>query len=252
MDNIAIIYTTFLRDELMRKTLGSILENWQENYVLLVGNQNKNPDDGLRWSFSKKIYNYKLPYDCGLSHARNFLVEQAHQMGIDYVLITADSIKFTDKYNFQPAIDFLESADSNVKVGFNLNNRQNFTYDLEIKDGKFLVKKVQRPFYVIKGVMYQPCDICCNFFIAKTNVLRYIKWDEQLKLCEHEDHCWRLMGQDYRTFYSDCISAEYIDEKPDAYKRMRNRLYAVYSKILKHKYNFPMIGGWIKYQEKNK
>ncbi len=250
-DKIAIIYTTFLRDELMRKTLSSILDNWQDNYVLLVGNQNKNPDDGLRWSFSKEIFNYKLPYDCGLSYARNYLVEQAHQLGIQYCLITADSIKFTKKYNFLPAIRFLKSDDSYAKIGFELINRQNFTYDLEIKDGKFLLKETNS-IIVTKEMDLIPCDICCNFFISKIEALRDVKWDEKLKLCEHEDESWRLKQKGYKTFFTNYISAEYIDSKPDEYKRMRNRLYAVYSKILKHKYNFPMIGGWINYQHKLK
>lgn len=252
MDKIAIIYTTFLRDRLMKQTLTSILQYWQENYTLLVGNQNKTSADGLRWSFSKEICNWKLPYDCGLSYARNYLIQKAHEMGIKYCLVTADSIQFTEKYDFQPVIDFLESDPNYCKVGFNIENRQNFTYDLDISKvyNKFIVKKTTRSPILANNTPYIPCDMCCNFFMAKTEHLVKIPYDNDLKLCEHEDHCYRLKQAGFKTFWTPYINSEYINDKPDEYKQMRNRLYTEFRGILKKKYGFDPEGSWLVYNHK--
>jgi len=258
-NKVAIIYTTFLRDELMKKTLESIVYNWRDNYVLLIGDQNKenrrfnvSPRFGLS---NRNIKFWNLPYDCGLSVARNYLVNKAYEMGIKYVLISADSIQFTDKYNFTPIIDFLKSNPKYAKVGFNLENRQNFTYDLEIhpKYNKFVVIKPRREPISHNNIEYTPCDLCCNFCLVKTAILKEIApYDPELKLAEHEDQSYRLKQAGYKTFWTDSISAEYINDKPPEYDIMRKRLYGEFKDKLKKKYNLDPFGSWLIYAHKIK
>ena len=189
MERIAIIYTTFLRNELMQKTFQSMVENDTDAYALLMGNQNEN-DTGYASLAMKIIHGmiFNLPYDCGLSYARNYLVNEAHKRGIKYCLISADSISFDAQYDFSKHIEMLESDPKLAKIGFNLENRQNFTYDLEIhpKHNKFVVIKPRRSTISANNVEYVPCDLCCNFFLAKTAVLKEIDWDNDLKLCLEE------------------------------------------------------------------
>lgn len=264
-EKIAIIYTTFLRDELMEKTIKSIMDNWQDNYVLLVGDQNKNTefnnvtvelkDSGIMGDI--KICRFNLPYDCGLSYARNYLVDKAHDMGIKYCLISADSIAFNDKYDFEPIIDFIKCNCGNVVVGLKLANRQPFEYDLTIDRelGKFILDKPSRG--IITSTLgntiihYQRCDIVKNFFIAPTKYLIKYPWNNELKLCEHETFFYQLKNG-VEVYYTDKISANYIDEKSDEYKQMRNRLYTEFvAKMRKINEMADNRGGWIQYNWRN-
>jgi len=262
-DKVALIFTTFLRDELMEKTVKSVMDNWQDNYVLLIGDQNKfDNKDKAKNSYvnylhcfhnDKLQYNYyRLPYDCGLSYARNYLVNKAHEMGIKYCLITADSIKFTDKYNFKPMIKMLESNPKHAIVGLNLKNRQPWAYDLEIspKHNKFIVIKPRRSTISANNIEYTPVDTVSNFFIAKTAILKEIGWDNELKLGEHEDFFIRLKQAGYKTFWTDSISAEYINDKPPEYDVMRKRLYGEFKDKLKKKYGLDPFGSWLIYNSK--
>lgn len=256
MEKLAIIYTTFLRDKLMYKTVQSIIDNWQDNYVLLIGDQNKLVNRPCMYyhdlMYHGSLICYNLPYDCGLSYARNYLINKAHEMGIKYVLITADSIQFTDKYNFQPIIDLLESDPKHAIVGLNLKNRQPWVYDMEIhpKHNKFVVIKPRQEVISHNNIKYTPCDTVANYFIAKTDILKEIGWDNELKLAEHEDFFMRLKQAGYKTFYTDEIDAEYINDKPDEYKQKRNRLYSEFKYILKKKYNLDPEGSWLCYNHK--
>jgi len=191
---IGIIYTTFLRNKLMNETIQSILDNWKNNYILLIGDQNNtnNQIEKQLWlsnikheNTMKNIHYYHLLYDCGLSYARNYLINKAYKMGIKYCLLTADSIKFTQPYNLQPVINFLEEKPERAIVGFDLLNRQPFEYDLTIskKYGKFLLKSPSNE----QIGDFLPCDIVRNFFLAKTAILKEIQWDNQLKLCVTKD-----------------------------------------------------------------
>jgi glycosyltransferase involved in cell wall biosynthesis len=124
MDKIAILITTFLRDNLLYKTLQSIVDNYSDNLIILIADQgyhSQEKDTTIEYYKSQiPLEYYQLPFDCGLSFARNFLVQKVSEMNIPYCLISADSIQFINKYNFQSIIDFLESNSSYGLVGFDL------------------------------------------------------------------------------------------------------------------------------------
>jgi GT2 family glycosyltransferase len=238
--NIAIIYTTFLRDSLAIGTLRSILSNWNNNYLLLIGDQNNKKMDLTGCSTDKIIY-YKLPYDCGLSYARNFLIKKAAEMNIPYILMTADSIAFTQLYDFQPIINFLESDKSIAKIGFKLDNRICWEFNLDLVPTKYFYLTSSNEY---SGI-YKKVDICKNFFLGKTESFINIPYDNDLKLFEHEDHCWRLKQAGYKTYYINSISANYIKNEPSLeYKTMRSRMYREFKQILLKKYN---LVSWVKY-----
>lgn len=261
MEKVAIITQTFLRDNLMMKTVNSIMDNWQDNYVLFIGDQNKDLTVIASDIYNKaykdtkiNIKRYKLLFDCGLSFSRNFLINKAHEMGIKYVLISADSIAFNNKYNFEPMINFIKSRNNNAIVGLKLANRQPFEYDMTIDRelGKFILDKPARGKTVYEGMGYQRCDIVKNFFIAPTELLIKYPWNNELKLAEHEDEFLRLKENNVEVYYNDTISANYIDEKPDEYKIMRNRLYSEFvTKMRRINGMADNDGGWIQYNYRN-
>ncbi len=264
MEKIAIIYTTFLRDELMKKTIQSICDNWNDNYVLLIGNQNKETTEIESWLWKqyyslpdyydtpkgkiKVLNHYKLPYDCGLSYARNYLVDKANEMGIKYCILSADSIEFTDKYDFTSCIKVLEGRRDLSIIGLGLKDRQAWEKKLTLKSDGFHISNA-KDMIIREHIDFKVCDVVKNFFIAKTIALYNIKWDDELKLCEHEDFFWRLKQAHHSVYFTDSIEAQYHPDKPQTYAVMRNRLYSTFSKILKKKYNITSFGGWIKYDD---
>lgn len=247
MNKIGIIYTTFLRDELMKITVNSIIEYMPKDSILYIGDQgNKTIEkdtfyNSLPKNIVKVIY---LPYDCGLSYARNTLICYANSQGCDYSLITADSIAFEEKFNLNEIIEFLSHDNNRALVGFNLKNRISWEYDLKLVPNEhFELSKPKESPIIYKGIKFQPVGICKNFFLAKTKVLLECKWDEELKLAEHEVFFYNLQNKGFKAYYTEDLKAYYINNKGLEYNLKRRRIYTIYLDLMKKKYN---IKGWTK------
>jgi GT2 family glycosyltransferase len=259
INKIGIIVTTFLRDPLMYKIVQSIIDNWKSEYILFIGNQSYQTDEEKIKAdndFRMKVTNinhvdmryYMLPYDCGLSYARNYLVQKAHETGCNYIFLTADSYEFKD-YKLDTLIEFLESDINNGVVGFVELNKPTPEWQWDVKlipNDCFLLTKPKRPVIDFKGLKLQPCDIVQNFFLAKTQVILDCQWDNELKLTEHEDFFYRLQNETkYKVFFNDSIKCFYVKDKPASYSEKRQRIYNIYKKKLQEKYH---IKGWIRCQ----
>ncbi len=257
VNKIALLLTTFFRDNLMFKTIRNLLNYWDESYVLLIADQGCrtiNDFDAKREALKQLTANnisfeyYQLPFDCGLSAARNFLVKKADAMNIRYCFLLADSIQFLAKYNLDPILSFLEEDNHRGIVGFDLYGRPPWDRDLElIKNSYFYLMFPKRKPIEYKNIRFQPVDICRNFFLAKTESLLLNLWDEDLKLCEHEDFFWRLKNEDKlnQVFWTDFVQAQYINEKSFLYDQLRNRMYFKFREVLLKKYS---LTDWVRYE----
>ena len=250
---IAIIYTTFIRDKLMYKTIQSIIKNWSNDYILLIGDQGNFTKKKKEFIIEitnqyKNIHYYKLDFDCGLSFARNFLVKKANKLKCKYCFLTADSIMFTKKYNLKPIIKFLETESKKGIIGFGLYGKTSWERNIELIPGQcFYLKTLNKSAIIFENNKFQPCEICKNFFLAKTECLINNKWDNQFKLLEHEDYFWRLKNSNksYQVFYTDNIQGKYIYFKSSKYNYYRARMCSEFVYLLKKKYK---IKRWIKHE----
>jgi hypothetical protein len=229
---IAILITTFLRDSLLEKAVKSVLINKPSNSIILIGDQNPNHIKELNYNYSPDCIYVPLPFDCGLSYARNELIGIANNFKCEYLVMSADSIIFNSPYDFTPYISLLESSLRVKKIGFGLKNRQPWEYNMELIEGQYfnLKKSTQ---YVGE---YLKVDTCKNFFIATVKSFLQVPYDNDLKLCEHEDHCWRYKLEGYETLFTDKIEADYIQDRPEEYQKYRGRLYSEFKQKLLKKY----------------
>jgi hypothetical protein len=243
----AILITTFLRDALLYKTLQTIVDNYPKDCMILVADQGYSDEEKeITIDYYKSqiaLEYFKLPFDSGLSFARNFLINKANERNIPYVLISADSIQFTQPYNFQPFIDFLEQNDKRGIVGFDLIGSKcpwEFLLELTDKGIKLLSSSNYTEF---EGIKYKKIDICRNIFLAKTKTILNL-YDNELKLCEHEDSFITYKQRGYEVYWTDTISFKRISgNTSEEYQTYRKRL-SDYQKILKQKLN---ISGWVIY-----
>ena len=215
------IITTFLRRELLEKVLPSY-----QAFSTIVVDQDKtsNPIGDLY---------VKAPFDCGLSKARNLGV--SHVKG-DYVLISADSIEFIGG-TLDRIISFMDKYKADV-VGLPLKDRIPWNADLELDRLKgFVMDTPKRNPIVFERYEFIPCDIVCNFFIGRTEMLKKVKWNEKYKLAEHEDFFWRLKKAGGRVFALNSNSfGQYYSYKKGEYLRYRGR-WGSFVKIVEKDYN---------------
>ena len=154
MSKIAILITTFLRDNLLYKCIQSIVDNYNDSYILLITDQGyADSEKDITIDYYKSqipLEYYPLSFDCGISIARNCLVQKAFEMNIPYCLIMPDSIQFTESYNFE---SLFEDLNNNVIINFKLKNIE----PIALKD----------------------------IFLAKTNLIGDL-WDNEMKIYEYQ------------------------------------------------------------------
>jgi hypothetical protein len=247
---VAILITTFLRDTLLYKTLQTIVDNYPNNSIVLIADQGyANSEKDITIDYYKSqipLEYYKLPFDCGLSYARNFLIQTASEMQIPYILMSADSIQFTQLYDFQPVMDILKTDNQIGKIGFNLlNSKCPWEYFLKVTP-QGIKFSYSNEWIVLDGKKYLRVDICRNIFLATTKSLIEIPYDNELKLGEHEDHAIRYKEK-YLTYWTDSYNFKRVSFHNNLeYETYRKRLND-YLKIVKQKYN---MNNWIIYPKK--
>jgi len=168
MNNLAILITTFLRDNLLYKTLQTIVDNYTKDCIVLIADQgyvDREKDITIDYYKSQiPLEYYPLAFDCGLSTARNFLVQKALEKEIPYCLVMPDSIQFTEMYNFEPL--FLD----NIIINFKLKKIE----PIALKD----------------------------IFLAKTNLLINL-WDKEMKIYEYQLAFTECIKRGYQIIWNE-------------------------------------------------
>lgn len=246
---IAILYSTFLRDDLMYKTVQSIIDNWKHYYVLLIadqGNKTEKKNDFYKSIEQGNIFHWYLPYNCGISYSRNFLIDKATESHYEFCLLSADSIEFTSLYYFNHYLEFLKNNKNAGIVGFDLENR--IPWECYIKKTNTFELYPSEIYVDYNYLRLKQIDICRNFFLAKTEVFNQVRWDESLKASEHEDFFYRLKKEtDYKVYYSPLIQAKYINFPHPEYDKIRKENFIIGRKLAMQKWN---LNGLFRVKEK--
>lgn len=259
-DKIAIIITSIHRDDLLIEAVSSIIDNWQDNFRIIVVDQNKEHSEEKRFFMNavasrfhltneQLIKFHNVPYNCGLSYARNYGVKIATKMNIPYCLISADSIKFNKSINkINDLISYFKRYDL---IGLDLKNRKvGWEGKLSIKNNAFELDFIDKTckFCDNKKLVIFNCDIVRNLFLAKTESLFDIKWDEKLLMSEHEDFFIRYSDK-YKVGWTKWCNAEYIGDKSkknnEEYSEVRKKNFQESQKYLFEKWN---LKKWINYK----
>ena len=248
-NKIAIIITTFGRDDLLFKSVESILSYLQTNWKIIIVDQGNPTEEKTEWvndiRFTKPdlVHYYPVPFNSGLSYCRNFGVEKALMFECDYVLMGSDSFLFNE------SLCYLDDMTKNVDfdcIGFELNHcKVGWEADLSLDttgfELNFIDKSEKKDFY--------KCDIVRNFFLATTASLYTVKWDKNLKLAEHEDFFFRYGKKGYRVGWTDKVDADKMTDRPDEYAKFRKINFEEGLLYLKKKYK---TTGWVNYKNLNR
>lgn len=248
---IAILITTFNRDELLYKAIQRLVDLNLKDCIVLVGDQGNISEDKRNYYNNLKSEKFdwiELPFDCGLSYGRNRLVELAKEKECEYCILGSDSFLFTEsieKVNHLIGMNLygydllgweLIPSTCGWEAKLKLIEGHSFELDFIEKDMKF--SKADN------FGLYE-CDICRNIFIAKTESLFEVKWDENFRLCEHEDFFYRYKLQGFKVAWTNLILSNKMTDRPTKYADFRRVNFQEGKRLLMEKYN---IKGWVSYQ----
>lgn len=189
LDDVGIVIPAFHRRGYLERCLYDLCHNFPECQVVVVSDDDKPPE----------LYGYsawqELPYDSGLTAKRNAGVSLVIT---PWTLMGSDDFDFSTIEVRRSVIDMCTvlQAHPEIDVVVGRHNNRNYHGFLEYVPGEYIKEhslntKENLPF-ALKPFPVWRVDIGPNFFLAKTNVLREIPWDETIRPIGGEHADWFL------------------------------------------------------------
>ena len=201
MEDITFVIKTFERPFCLIRLVKSIYKYYPDAKIVIGDDSAVSCKGTIGKRFPQKdITVYELPYDCGISYGRNFLIGKVNT---GYCILLDDDFVFDKKTDVKKCLEVLKEKELDICGGYLRNypalgvaidnikyipkiilrGVQNYNYIgyIAYKDNEFNIK-----YYTKRFPDFERVDIVLNFFIAKTEVLRdKCPWDDLLKIHEH-------------------------------------------------------------------
>ena len=199
--DVSIIIKTFERPRTLDRLLRSILSSPVADCSILIS------DDSLRPIASdlfrrENIQYFKLPYDSGLSYGRNFLVER---VATPYCVLLDDDFFFIPATRLDILLDIVKHRGFDLAAGkYDGPQWGPGSGNIELAQGNLSIKMGAPPRRMFNGLPVY--DFTNNFFLAKTETLRDVPWDNRFKIYgEHTDFFLRYSAR-YRVTFVDEVA----------------------------------------------
>lgn len=223
---IDFLITVFERWECLEKLMFSISKYYPQANIFIADQSKKfipakyNDlyfrlfEAGLRM----KPKAFGLKYDCGLSEARNFLVNATNRK---YKLILEEDFVFTKETDIPRLQEIIESDPQLGIVGGMVmqdGNEIKFEHYL-VKNGRTL-KHIASSGYNCQN--YKTTGCVPNFMLIRADL--GVKWDDQLKISgEHTDFFLQMADTEWKIAYCNDVAIDHVKIQDKEYKKMRQR-----------------------------
>ncbi|RKZ11057.1 hypothetical protein DRQ25_00935 [Candidatus Fermentibacteria bacterium] len=239
--------TTFKRPKALRRLLISIARHFPMANVY-VADQNEKLDRVFykkmrreleKIGLSKRLFIIDLPYDCGLAHARNYLVLNTPNK---YKLILDDDMAFTEETDIGKMVTLLDQHPKCGIVGGmvkQLGHEIHFEFSLEIIGNTIMHTPDGQPTRDFEGISYRKTGCVLNFAMMRKDMFGYIQWDRNLKVTEHTDFYLQMKKVPMYILYTPDVVVNHPpvekDEQYSEYKALRQRKEFMVKMLKKYK-----------------
>lgn len=211
---VTVLIVTFNRPEHLGRCLVSVAKFYPKMRILVAdnGSQRANLKGQPRLDYEK------LPFDCGLSKARNHLLAKVRTK---FFLLLDDDMILTPFTRIHELLRAAIDEELDVVGGMPVNGHgvQHFEGMLDREAGT--LHNLPR-FTREEDGLYR-CDVVMNFFLGRTGAVRRVHWDPKLKMGEHEDFFLRAQAKGLKVAYLPAVSICHHQNSDEAYLNFRNR-----------------------------
>lgn len=251
MEDVTIIIKAFLRQNCVIRLLKSILKFAPKCPIIIFddgndANQNKKQIIDMFANILNIKYIVSEEENVGLSKGRNVLVDNVQTK---YFVLCDDDFIFFKQTNIILAKRLLEQSNYDILGGLCLHAYR-INYGTRFQNIELFFRKLQKLFYHYRKVGYKGridingeeveividkldyarkeiynTDICENFFIAKTKVVRNIRWTDKLKMNEHEDFFIKAKKANVKIGVTSLFKVYHFPETNRKFKSIRDKTY---------------------------
>ena len=203
LNKVSLIIKTFERPDALNKLLKSIDKfygKYKDSLNIYIADDSREPKEP-NFKSKNKVHFFTLPFDSGLSKGRNFLVEKVKTK---YFIILDDDFVFSRETKIESLVDSMEQNPEFDIVGGSVYNYRKHWWQKKrkIKGNRSvslkntILSRSKQPLRTVAN--HKIFHFILNFFIAKTDRIKIVKWNDNLKIVEHT------------AFFLDCMKHNFI------------------------------------------
>jgi GT2 family glycosyltransferase len=248
LNRVTAVIKTLFRDHSLFHCVQTLKASFPFIHIIVADGGKTSPEKEAQLKSMGVDKYITLPQDCGLSAGRNRLVEECLT---PYVMLCDDDFSFTPECHIERMLDLTEVVDIAGGLVYNLRNwslcETGVGWDITggnfvTRDGKTWVDGTRGETLNYKGIRYERADFILNFFIAKTDVVKRVKWDNSLKFfAEHIDFCLRAktLGITSGRCLDSFVLHKAMDDVYDPSYVSIRKDYLNYRSLFEKKWGFP-------------
>ena len=222
---VTAVIKTFERPQELKRLIISIRQFYPNMHIIVV-------DDSRKPINIDGVVSAEMPYDSGVSAGRNMAVSL---VDTKYLLLLDDDFVFCRKTDLEPAVKKMDNNPDVDIMGGEVLTLPLYTKDRYEGDSLHPTNReaTMPDGSSIDGMAVQ--DKVANFYIAKTESIEGVWWDERIKRLDHADFFTRAKGVLTTVFNPEFIVLHAQTPFNKAYMRKRNA-YEEDQKLLYEKY----------------
>jgi GT2 family glycosyltransferase len=200
MTEVSLVIKTFERPDALRRLLESIFASPAASWPILIADDSRRALQDPLLERANVSY-FELPYDRGLGFGRNFLIDRVRT---PYTVLLDDDFIFEPRTRLELLLDIVKQRGFDLAAGA----VEGLVYgapgygNIEVAGGNLTNRPGAAPRAMHNGLPVY--DMVNNFFLARTETLREIRWDERFKIYgEHTDFFLRYSAKYRVTFCSE-------------------------------------------------
>jgi hypothetical protein len=222
-----VAITAFQRPLALARLHASVRERWPSVPVLIADNGNRYAE------INDPLTTYdRLEFDCGLSAARNHLIDRFLAGGREFMALFEEDVVCSEKTDLAACLDVLGHDPEIGWVGMPLRDPHTGLYwqhagDMRGFREQLVIEEASRPWLRTQaGTPYRLCDLTLNVGVGRREFFTDHRWREELKLAEHWDFfdLVRRAGK-WKVAFVPVAEADHDRqiEREGEYKKARNR-----------------------------
>ena len=227
LEGVTAGISAFRRPECVERLVASLRRYYPDMPIIVADNG----DRPARLDETDRVTYFVLPFNCGLSAARNRLVKE---LRTPYLFLLDDDYVATEETRVEAFLDVLHHDPEVGCVGGAMYDSRperdtlliEYACDLERFRDRLISRHNAEPNRVTaNGTAYRIVDVVLNFGLWRREMLADHRWDERLKVQEHHDYFWSVkLGERWRVAFCPFVRARHDRERPpDDYSAFRNQ-----------------------------
>ena len=216
-DTITAIIKTFERPCLLLNLISSIEKYYPDLKIIVIDDS----ENSLTHKFSNNLSYIHSEFDIGTAKGRNIALDMVET---EYFFLLDDDYEFTRNTKIERMVKCLDHTQFDLVGGIVLDQGYKPSYYggiFQLKRGEFVLQ-LNKNRGVEQG--FPRYDILQNFFLARTNIIKSLRWDDTLRLADHEDFFIRCKMAGLKITQDSSVYISHYPERSDRYAMFRNRI----------------------------